>query len=236
VRVAALHDVHGNLPALDAVLDDIDREGVDTIVSGGDVVWGPLPAECLERLRSANARFVRENADRDVVRGSYPIDVFARERLSTEQRDFVAGLPLLLELDLQPLGRVLFCHATPHADDDIVTRDTPDDAVAAAPADVDADVVVVGHTHVWFDRHVPGSPRLVNAGSVGMPYEGDPAARWLLLGSEIEHRRTEYDVAAAVELIHASTMPQVERLVENALRGGVSADEAVRLFESQRKG
>jgi putative phosphoesterase len=234
--VAALYDVHGNLPALDAVLDEVEREGVDAIVSGGDVVWGPMPAECLERLRAANARFVRGNADRDVVWGSDPIDVFARERLSTEQREFVAGWPLSLELDVTPLGRVLFCHATPRADDDIVTRETPDEGVASALADAEADLVVVGHTHVQFDRHVPDAPRLVNAGSVGMPYEGDPAARWLLLGSAIEHRRTTYDAAAAVARIYASAMPQVERLVENALRGGVTADDAVRFFESQRKG
>ena len=236
MRVAALYDVHGNLPALDAVLDEVDREGVDTIVSGGDVVWGPMPPECLERLRPANARFLRGNADRDVVWGSDPIDVFARERLSTEQRDFVASWPLALALDMQPLGRILFCHATPRADDDIVTSDTPDEGVAAALADVEANVVVVGHTHVQFDRHVPVAPRLVNAGSVGMPYEGDPAARWLLLGSDIEHRRTTYDARAAIEQIHASGMPQVERLVENALRGGVTADDTVRFFESQRKG
>ncbi len=115
-----------------------------------------------------------------------------------------------------------------------MTRDTPDDAVAEALAGVEADLVVCGHTHVQFDRRPLGSPRLVNAGSVGMPYEGDPDARWALLGKELEFRRTTYDVKDAISAILRTGMPQAERIVVNALQGGVDPDEAVSFFESQR--
>jgi putative phosphoesterase len=235
VRVAALYDVHGNLPALEAVLAEVDRERVDAIVCGGDVVWGPLPAECLERLRAAGAGFVRGNADRDVVSGDDEIDRYAAGRLTDAHRAFVASWPLSLELEVDDLGRVLFCHATPRSDDEILTRDTPDEAVAQALAGVEVDLVVVGHTHLQFDRRVAGAPRLVNAGSVGMPYEGDADARWLLLGPEIEFRRTRYDVEPAIDTILATGMPQVERIVESALRGEIAPDEAVAYFESERK-
>jgi diadenosine tetraphosphatase ApaH/serine/threonine PP2A family protein phosphatase len=235
VRVAALYDVHGNLPALEAVLAEVEREGVDVIVSGGDVVWGPLPAECLEGLRTVGARFVRGNADRDVVEGDDPIDRFAAMRLSEEQREFVASWPLSLELDVPPLGRILFCHATPRSDKEIVTRATPDDEVVGALDGVDATLVVGGHTHVQFDRQPEGAPRFVNAGSVGMPYEGSPDARWALLGRpDVDLRRTPYDVEAAIRQIEATGMPQAERIVENALRGRISAEEATSFWETQR--
>jgi putative phosphoesterase len=235
VRVAALYDVHGNLPALESVLAEVERERVDAIVCGGDVVWGPLPAECLERFRGVGAQFVRGNADRDVVSGDDEIDRYAASLLTDEQRAFVAAWPLSLELEIDGLGGVLFCHATPRADDDIVTRDTPDEAVAEAIAGVDVDLVVVGHTHVQFDRQVAGAPRLVNAGSVGMPYEGDADARWLLLGPDVAFRRTTYDVDSAIRTILTTEMPRAERLVDNALRGKIGPEEAVRTFESRRK-
>ena len=233
--LALLYDIHGNLPALQAVLDEVEREDVDTIVSGGDVVWGPMPLECLERLRTMDAQFVRGNADRDVVGGDDPIDRFAAGRLTDEQSIFLASWPLSLEFDVDGVGRVLFCHATPRSDEEIVTRLTPDDEVAEILAGMETRCVVVGHTHVQFDRHVPGSPRLVNAGSVGMPYEGDPDARWALLGPDVELRKTPYDIEAAIAKIEATAMPQAERMVENALRGRISAEEATSFWEDQRR-
>jgi putative phosphoesterase len=189
VRVAALYDIHGNLPALDAVLAEVDA---DVIVVGGDFVAGPSPAETLERLRSldADVRFIRGNADREVydeAPGMAPPEMleYVRQRLSSEQIEFLRSLPLTLSL-----GRVLFCHATPRNDEEIFTRDSPDERWAAALAGVDADVVVCGHTHVQFDRRV-GDVRLVNAGSIGMPYEHEPGAYWALLdGTDVELRRT----------------------------------------------
>jgi len=187
MRVAALYDVHGNLPALEAVLEEIERDGVDVVVSGGDLVSGPLGRACLERLLAAGAVFVRGNADREVP----------------ELADLVAQWVLTVELDVEDLGRVLFCHATPRSDDEIITRVSPEERVAAALEGVGADVVVCGHTHVQYDRRA-GALRVVNAGSVGMPYEGRRGAFWAVLGPDVELRRTEYDVEAAARVLEAT--------------------------------
>jgi putative phosphoesterase len=191
LRVAALYDIHGNLPALDAVLPEVDA---DVILVGGDFVLGPWPAETYERLRSleGDVRFIRGNADREVAEekpGRAPPELmeFARGRLPEEALSFLRSLPLT-----ETIGGVLFCHATPRNDEEIFTRISPDERWAEALAGVTAEVVVCGHTHVQFDRRV-GDVRLVNAGSIGMPYEREPGAYWALLdGTDVELRRTEY--------------------------------------------
>jgi putative phosphoesterase len=203
VRVAALYDVHGNLPALDAVLAEVDA---DVILVGGDAVAGPWPAETLARLRGleGDIRFIRGNADREIAEqtpGLAPLHLmeFVRSRLSAEQIDFLGSLPLTESVVVDGLGDVLFCHATPRNDEEIFTRISPDDRWRAALDGVAADVVVCGHTHIQFDRRIDDI-RLVNAGSVGMPYEREPGAYWALLGPDVELRRTPYapaDIAAS---------------------------------------
>jgi putative phosphoesterase len=197
VRVAALYDIHGNAPALDAVLAEVDA---DLILVGGDVAAGPWPSDTLERLRSLGdrARFIRGNADREIVDtekgGLAPPEImeFVRGRLSDDAIEFLGALPLTESVDVDGLGTVLFCHATPRSDEEILTRISPDERWRQALDGVDADVVVCGHTHVQFDRDVAGM-RLVNAGSVGMPYEDEPGAYWALIGPEVELRRTVYE-------------------------------------------
>jgi putative phosphoesterase len=197
LRVAALYDVHGNLPALEAVLDEVDA---DLILVGGDVAAGPWPSETLERLRGLGdrARFIRGNADREVaevgVRGLAPPEVmeFVRGRLSEEQVAFLGSLPLTSSVEVDGLGTVLFCHATPRNDEEIFTRISSDDRWQQALDGVQADVVVCGHTHVQFSRTVDDT-LLVNSGSIGMPYEHEPGAYWTLLGPDVEFRRTEYE-------------------------------------------
>jgi predicted phosphodiesterase len=203
VRVAALYDVHGNLPALEAVLAEVAPEGVDAIVCGGDVCAGPLPQECLDRLRALDAVFVRGNGDRALAE-------WPASRLAEDDRTFLAGLPLTASLEVDGLGPTLFCHATPRTDEEIVTRLTPDDELAAAHEGIAERVVVAGHVHVQVDRTV-GERRYVNAGSVGMPYEGRRGAFWALLGPDVELRRTEYDVEAAVEQLLATGYPDAEQ-------------------------
>ena len=191
MRIAALYDIHGNVPALDSVLADADAE---VILVGGDFVAGPWPAETYERLRSleGDVRFIRGNADREVVDeepGRAPPELmeFVRERLPEEAFGFLRTLPLTVSV-----GRALFCHATPRNDEEIFTRISPDERWEEALAGVDAEVVVCGHTHIQFDRRI-GDIRLVNAGSVGMPYEREPGAYWALVdGTDVELRRTEY--------------------------------------------
>jgi putative phosphoesterase len=188
--VAALYDIHGNLAALEAVLREVPADA--TIVVGGDVVaGGPQPAEVVERLRALGERvlWLRGNADRELdpdEEGLAPPGVLdeTREQLSDEQVAFLVGLPPTVQID-----RVLYCHATPRNDTDIFTEATPEERLVEIFAPVDADVVVCGHTHMQFDRTIAGK-RVVNAGSVGMPYEDEPGAYWLL---DLEHRRTPYE-------------------------------------------
>jgi putative phosphoesterase len=204
VRVAGLFDVHGNLPALEAVLAEVPDDAA--VVVGGDVALGPQPSETLERLRSLGerVRWLRGNCDRELdpaERGLAPADflAWARERLTAEQIAFLHGLPERLELDVDGLGRVLFCHASPRNDEEIVLETTPDERLAPVFTGVEAQVVVCGHTHLQFDRRV-GELRLVNAGSVGMPFEDEPGAYWSLLGPDVELRRTAFDDSELAEL------------------------------------
>ena len=210
MKVAVLCDVHGNLPALEAVLADERFAQADRVVVGGDLVGGPLPAECLDALLALGDRvdFVRGNADRFVVDGSSEYGApWVAEQLGPDRLALVAEWPLSVELDVDGLGRVLFCHATPWSDEEILTRITPDEQVAEVLGGVEAGTVVGGHTHVQFDRRVPGAPRFVNAGSVGMPYEGRRGAFWALLGPDVELLRTEYDVEAAAATIAGDGLP-----------------------------
>ena len=217
--VAALYDVHGNLPALEAVLAELESAAPELVVVGGDVCAGPFPHETLERLAALGecVHFVRGNADRAVAVGEgEPGEAWAAERLTPEQRHFLAGLPLAEAVEVTGLGRVLFCHATPRSDEEIVTRLTPDGHLAGFLAGVDAEVIVCGHVHVRYDRAVAGK-RVVNPGSVGLPYEGEPGAYWALLGPDVDFRRTPYPVDEAVERIRASGFPGGEAMFVEAL-------------------
>ena len=239
-RVAALYDVHGNLPALEAVLADLESSAPDAlVVVGGDFAVGPLPAGTVEALRALGERalFIRGNGERELVdTREDPEDTWAERTrfvagsLTAEQLAFLAGLAETVTVAIEGLGRVLLCHGTPRSDSEIVTRLTPDERVADVLAGVDASVVVCGHTHVQFDRRVGGT-RVVNAGSVGMPYEGETGAYWALLGPDVELRRTPYDTVAAAERIRASDFPQANEFAEEFVLSSYSAHEATEQFE-----
>jgi predicted phosphodiesterase len=247
-RVAALYDIHGNLPALDAVLQEIDHEGVDVIVVGGDVASGPMPSEVVERLMAlgGRGRLLRGNADRQLVQaydeGRRPQDVqhesdpwlrrdaWDAEQISREQRDFLAGLPEHVELWIDGLGPTLFCHGSPRSDEEIITPATTEERLAEILAAVEAPIVVCGHTHMQFDRR-HGTTRVVNAGSVGMPYEGRPGAYWALLGPDVELRRTAYDFDAAAEAVRKSGYPDAEQHVIDLFVEQPGRDEVAAFFE-----
>ncbi len=216
MRVAALSDIHGNLPALEAVLADVERERVDAIVVAGDSVSGPWPAEVFDRLEAVGARIVHGNADRleevrafDSAQGAWNEECLGADRLAT-----VAAWPLTLELEVDRLGTVLVCHSTPVSDEPIYTRLTPDEELVAMLGPVDADVLLCGHTHMQYDRELSSGLRVVNPGSVGMPYEGRRGAFWALLGPDVEFRHTEYDVERTVSLIRALGAPVEEEGLE----------------------
>jgi predicted phosphodiesterase len=221
MRIAALYDIHGNLPALDAVLHDVAKAAVDANVIGGDVLPGPMPDGAMARVLALDTpvHFIRGNGESAVLAeltgapSSAPERVrpairWTAEQLSPDQRQAIAAWPATTLLDVDGLGTVLFCHATPRNDTEIFTALTPEEALRGAFAGVDAAVVICGHTHMQFDRMV-GAVRVVNAGSVGMPF-GRPGACWLLLGPDVQLRRTTYDLAAAAALIRRTSHPQAE--------------------------
>jgi len=205
MRVAVLSDVHGNLPALEAVLAEVASLEVDRIVSAGDLVFGPFPRECLERLVDLGAAFVRGNADR--VPDGVPGASWVEEQLDPVSLEFLRGLPESISL-----GGVRYCHGSPRSDEEIITRISPDQRIRAVVTGIEERLVVGGHTHVQFEREVDGI-RFVNAGSVGTPYEGRRGAFWAIVdGLDIELRRTPYAVEAAVTAIQATGYPGAEDL------------------------
>jgi len=229
LRIAALYDIHGNLPALEAVLEEVKQAGVDAILVGGDVLPGPMPRECLELLGATGIQteFIHgngESAALDSLRGGTmaavpepfrPWITWSARDLTTEQAEALATWPLTTRLDVDEIGETMFCHATPRNDTEIFTRLTPDDRAWMLFAGIDAHVAVCGHTHMQFDRTV-GSLRVVNAGSVGMPF-ADPGAYWLLLGPDVQLRRTSYDLDAAAARIRRSGFPGAEAFATQVL-------------------
>jgi putative phosphoesterase len=234
-RVAAIYDVHGNLPALEAVLSDLERVESDLVVVGGDVASGPMPVEVLDRLQAVGnrVRWVRGNADREVLAAydggpqaieaimSDPVlamDGWAASRIGKRHHDLLASFPGRVEVDIEGIGAVLFCHATPNSDEEIVTTVTPEGRLRGILAGTEQDVVVCGHVHTQYDRRLDDK-RVVNAGSVGLPYQGEPVgAFWALLGPEgVELRRSDYELRAAVERFRAVGYPAVEDFAESLL-------------------
>ena len=174
-KVAVIADVHGNAVALAAVLAELEREQPDLIVSCGDLTWGPLPEETYELARGLNARFVRGNADRAVLENVSETEreQWMQEYHTEEMREFLAGFDEQVVVEVEGLGPVRFCHGSPRTDEECVTPETPEERVREFSEGVDERVIVTAHVHIQFDREVAGI-RSVNAGSVGLPYEGKP--------------------------------------------------------------
>jgi predicted phosphodiesterase len=233
MRVAALYDIHGNLPALDAVLQDIRQADIDQIVVGGDVIPGPMPRETLGRLLDLGlpTHFIYGNGELAILTqmegartgsvnywgtmtGARPpesiIEIYrwTAAQLQPEFELVLARWPKTFQLEIGGLGQVLFCHSTPRSETEGFTRLTAEDRLLPIFEGLNATVVVCGHTHMQFDRMI-GRTRVVNAGSVGMPF-GEPGAYWLLLGPEVRLRHTPYDFAKAADRIRATSYPQAK--------------------------
>jgi putative phosphoesterase len=230
--VAAIYDIHGNLPALEAVLAELESIRPDLTVVGGDVVAGRMPTEVMDRLVTLGYSicFIRGNADREVVAAyddrpyADTIDVadpaervaaYAASRIDREHRDLLASFAEHLIVEVEGVGQVLFCHGSPRSDEENVSAATTEGRLREILIGVDQDLVVCGHTHAQFDRRV-GAKRVINAGSVGMPYQGKPVgAFWLLLGAgSVCLRRSNYDLDRAVERIRATGYPDAEGMAE----------------------
>jgi putative phosphoesterase len=218
VRVAALYDIHANPVALRAVLAELEQEPVDLIVVGGDAVPGPLPMATIELLRSLGDRavFVRGNTDRWTV----------------EEFDALAGIG---SDELDGRGATLFCHGSPRSDEEILTALTPEERWRPMFAGVEQQLVVCGHTHAQSDR-VLGGVRVVNAGSVGMPFEGRPGAYWALLGPDVRLRRTDYDIRAAEAELRGGGWPGVDDFLRTSLLEPADPLQIAESLERQAEG
>lgn len=242
--VAAIYDIHGNLPALEAVLDEVRQADVDQIVVGGDVVPGPMPCETTAALLGLEVpvHFIRGNGESEVLAvraGAKPSAAVPEEfhdvirwvahELLAEQARVLGEWPLTLRLEVPGVGEVMFCHATPRSDAEIFTRLTPEDHLLPIFEPTGAALVICGHTHMQFDRAI-GGVRVVNAGSVGMPF-GEPGADWLLLGPDVEFKHTPYDLTAAAERIRATDYPQASSFAEGHVLRPPAEAEMLALFE-----
>ena len=228
MRVAAIYDIHGNLPALEEVLAEIRAAGVDRVVVGGDVVPGPMPKESLRSLLDlpVPTQFIYGNGEvavLEAIAGKEPSSVpeqhrpvirWTAEQLS-EQKQMLIGWPKTSSIQVPGLGRVLFCHATPRNENDVFTRLTDEELLLPVFEGLNVSVVVCGHTHMQFERMI-GRTRVVNAGSVGMPF-GCPGADWLLIDEDIQLRHTNYDLNKAADRIRQSDYPEADAFVDRYL-------------------
>ncbi|MFG2757027.1 metallophosphoesterase family protein [Streptomyces wuyuanensis] len=240
-RVAVLSDIHGVLPALQAVLAEPDVRDADRIVLTGDIAAGPQPGRVLDLLTSLGDRvaWVSGNADRELVGfrsgrtdlAGDAIGAWAAGSLSPGQLHLLAGLPATLRMPVAGLGDVLFCHATPRDDEEVVLVDSRPQRWREVFAGLDGDLrtVVCGHTHMPFARLAEGR-MVVNPGSVGMPY-GRTGAHWALLGPGVQLRVTDYDIDAAIASVtEDSGFPGAAAWADYYLRARATDAEALAAF------
>jgi predicted phosphodiesterase len=233
-RVAVLYDIHANVPALEAVLAEARAAGVDQIVVGGDVLPGPMPREALALLLGLDipVRFIVGNGELAVLAqidaataggvtywgttSGKPLPEpqqrvlrWTADQVHPQYDDVLRSWPKTLQLEVDGLGPALFCHGTPRSEVEVFTRLTPEHLLAPVFQGLGVGLVVCGHTHMPFDRAMAGV-RVVNGGSVGMPF-GAPGADWALLGPQVELRHTTYDLQRAAARIRQTHYPEAEQ-------------------------
>jgi len=242
MKVAAIYDIHGNLPALEAVIQDIRQAEVDLVVVGGDVVPGPMPLETLVCLLDLDipVQFIQGNCEIDALAemtgtGASRVpeqfrDVmrWSAQQLYPEYEQLLSSWAKTFCLEVDGLGEVLFCHATPRDDNEIFTRRTAEERLWPIFEGLNVSIVVCGHTHMQFDRMV-GSIRVLNAGSVGMPF-GEPGAYWLLLKPDVQLRHTPYDLSQAAERILKTNYPQAQDFAANCVVRPPSEEKMLEAF------
>jgi predicted phosphodiesterase len=240
IRVAIVSDVHGNLPALQAVLDDIDRRGnIDTLVGGGDFAFGgAYPQRCVDLVRSREMHCVRGNTDEWVVesatagrvmaKGYDPkdahgpallaVDDWVAKALDTPAVRFLMDLPLDWRTTGASGQRLVFVHATPRSTHPVVRPDADEDTLIHMLDEAEADVLVYGHIHHAYVRQV-GDRTVACAGSVGMPLDGDPRPAYLIAtddgdGWQLEHVRLDYDRDMYLSELARSGMPNAAVFID----------------------
>jgi putative phosphoesterase len=246
MRVAAIYDIHGNLPALEAVLHDIRLARVDQVVIGGDVIPGPMQNETLETLLNLKipVQFIQGNCEVAVLAEKSGKNIrtlpeqarqavrWSAQQLDADSERLLAGWPKTVRLQIPELGQAIFCHGTPRDEDEYFTRLTPADQLLPIFEGLGASLVVCGHTHMQFDRMI-GKTRVVNAGSAGMPF-GRPGAYWLLLGPDVELRRTAYDLKEAADRVRATSYPQAQEFAAKHILEPPSEEQMLGLLTAAK--
>lgn len=218
MRDAVLFDIHGNLDALEAVLRAADAEACDRLLIGGDLAYmGPDPEAVVDRLRGEGDRVIaiRGNTDRMIAGADDDVAVWAADRLGSDRVDYLGGLPAQRHL---PDHDALLVHATPRSDEERLLPETPDALAAAMIAGTDARTLLCGHVHLQY-RRVVGEVEVVNPGSVGIPFDGDPRAAWAVIeDGAVQLRRTDYDQAGVLDRLGALTSHPARAIAERRLR------------------
>jgi putative phosphoesterase len=226
VIIAAIGDVHANLPALEAVLEDAHQHGAEAIWNIGDFVgYGAFPEEVVDRLREIGAISIQGNYDRKALKVKKKRDAWkkkkvpekwlafqwAYEHLSKQSRKYLRSLPDEKALTVEGHS-ILLVHGSPASQDEHLTLDTPIERLRELAGMSDAEIIVCGHSHQPFTRSVDRT-WFINTGSVGRPDDGDPRAAYArldltLVHLEINHYRVEYDVQRAVRAIRENGLPE----------------------------
>lgn len=253
MSVAALYDVHANLPALDAVLEDVRASGVDLIVCGGDVIPGPMTRATLARVLDLDipTQFIHGNGELAVLAmidapdpsavtytgttSGAPLPEPHREvvrwtagQVQPDYTQTLASWPKTIRLHVPGVGDVLFCHGTPTSETDAFTRLTPEEVLRPVFDGLGVALVVCGHTHMQFDRTI-GATRVVNAGSVGMPF-GRTGADWLLLGPDVQLRHTSYNLDEAAARVRETAYPQAAEFATTCILNPPSESQILEVF------
>jgi len=212
--LAIISDIHSNLPALEVVLEQIAKEGVDQIICAGDIVgYGPFPNEVIERLKKIEITSIQGNHDRAVLsHDSSNMNIQAQdavwwtiENLKQEGHDYLARLSARKSFDWNGLSIAIF-HGSPRNDDEYIPEEGADEELLELAK---SDFLVLGHTHVPFVRSLDKGT-IVNPGSIGQPRDGDPRASMTIYDHRLrrfEVKRLAYDIDAVAEVMRSSGLP-----------------------------
>ena len=247
IRLAIISDIHANLPALEAVLAEVDAKAAgqpfDAVYCLGDLGgYGSQPNEVQQLVMDRSYPTISGNYDENVgferddcgCHYTRPFEIemsnisflWTREHTTDENKAWLRSLPFHFEIRLEVEGqRVLLCHGSPRSDEEIITPATPAETIEEILGGVKERLVVGGHTHM---QHRSG--RYVNAGSVGMPYEDDVAAYWAVIADDVDFRRTPFDVERAIAETKRSAWPLGESFVRENLEQAPSRDAAIAQF------
>ncbi|CAM3722498.1 metallophosphoesterase family protein [Alkalicoccus chagannorensis] len=240
MKTALLSDIHGNEQALHAVLEDASSAGVSDYICLGDIAFrGPKPKASLDLVRSVTDRVIVGNADLWTVRGIKDGEVpdaalemmrveqtFTASQLSSDDISYLHALPVHLDIPLTNKRRLFAFHAEPEDPFPPVRADAPSEAFESwFDAHPQAEFFAYGHIHTAHERHMAGR-KIINTGSIGLPFDGDPAASYVIIhrtdsGIHTEHRRVQYNVDQAVQDLHDTGYPaQAVPLLEHVYRNG----------------